>query len=123
MSVVVRSANQTSFSRSEQRLGDTWTNTTVEEEQLTMSTKTVLATAVLVLWITSWLHAQAKKPDFKVPDEITFRTANIMSEGTRMAAEVFAPKEPQKEKLPTIVMCHGWGGIAQHLRADAIVLD
>ena len=30
----------------------------------------------------------------------TFRTADIMSEGTRMAAEVFAPKDPKSEKLP-----------------------
>ena len=90
--------------------------------RIDMSSKTLLATAVLVLWITSSrLHAQEKKPDFKVPDDITFRTADIMSEGTRMAAEVFAPKEPQEGKLPTIVMCHGWGGIAEHLRRDAVV--
>jgi len=54
------------------------------------------------------------------PDDITFRRANIMSEGTRMAAEVFVPKEAKEENLPTIVMCHGWGGIAEHLRPDAI---
>src|SRR6185437_8061651 len=42
------------------------------------------------------------------------------SEGTRMAAEVFAPKEPKSERLPTIVMSHGWGGTAAALRPDAI---
>ena len=35
-------------------------------------------------------------------DDITFRSATIMSEGTRMAAEGFAPKEPKEAKLPTI---------------------
>ena len=49
-----------------------------------------------------------------------FREADIMSEGTRMAAEVFAPKKPQADKLPTIVMSHGWGGTAAALRPDAI---
>src|SRR5262245_27546748 len=61
------------------------------------------------------------KPAFKVPDDVSFRTADIISEGTRMAAEVFAPKQPQTEKLPTIVMSHGWGGTAVALRPDAIV--
>ena len=37
-----------------------------------------------------------------------------------MAAEVFAPKAPKSEKLPTIVMSHGWGGTAAALRPDAV---
>jgi len=55
-----------------------------------------------------------------VPDDVTFRPAAITSEGTRMAAEVFAPKTPKSEKLPTIIMSHGWGGTAESLRPDAI---
>jgi outer membrane protein assembly factor BamB len=35
-----------------------------------------------------------QKPEFKLPDDVSFRTADIISEGTRMAAEVFAPKSP-----------------------------
>lgn len=61
-----------------------------------------------------------QKPAFQVPDDVTFRTADIMSEGTRMAAEVFSPKQPKADKLPTIVMSHGWGGTAESLRPDAI---
>ena len=70
------------------------------------------------------LHAQSEPP-YKPPGDVTFRTADILSEGTRMAAEVFAPKttggdqEKAKEKLPTIVMSHGWGGTADSLRSDA----
>jgi outer membrane protein assembly factor BamB/dienelactone hydrolase len=60
-------------------------------------------------------------PRFKVPEDVSFRTADILSEGTRMAAEVFAPKDPKPEKLPTIVMSHGWGGTAEALRPDAII--
>jgi dienelactone hydrolase len=69
----------------------------------------------------SLLNAQEKKSAFGVPEEITFRTADIMSEGTRMAAEVFAPKASANARLPTIIMSHGWGGLAEHLRPDAIV--
>lgn len=65
--------------------------------------------------------AQRPADDFKPPDDLTFRKATIMSEGTRMAAEVFAPKNPASEKLPTIVMSHGWGGVAALLRSEAVV--
>ena len=68
----------------------------------------------------SALPAQDGSKEFKVPADVAFRTANIQSEGTRMAAEVFAPKDPKSEKLPTIVMSHGWGGTAAKLRPDAI---
>src|SRR5262245_43926455 len=67
------------------------------------------------------LNAQDKKPDFQVPEEVAFRTEHIISEGTRMAAEVFAPKASKTEKLPTIIMSHGWGGTAEALRPDGIV--
>jgi len=82
----------------------------------------VLATLVLALALaSSGLHAQEKKPNFPVPDDVTFRAEKIMSEGTRLAAEVFAPKTPKEEKLPTILMSHGWGGTAAALRPDAVV--
>jgi dienelactone hydrolase len=80
-----------------------------------------LAWAVVALSLaSSGLHAQDRKPDFKVPDEVAFHKADIMSEGTRMAAEVFAPQDPKTEKLPTIIMSHGWGGTAAALRPDAL---
>ena len=80
-----------------------------------------MSAALVVLLCCTWLSAQEKEVQFKVPDDITFRTADIRSEGTRIAAEIFAPKSPKTEKLPTIIMAHGWGGIAQHLRPDGIV--
>lgn len=48
-----------------------------------------------------------------------FRAADIISEGTRMSAEVFAPAGSEGQRLPTIVMSHGWGGLAEHLRHSA----
>jgi outer membrane protein assembly factor BamB/dienelactone hydrolase len=56
----------------------------------------------------------------KLPDDVTFRRADIISEGTRMAAEVFVPKAPKSDRLPTIVMSHGWGGTAAALRPEAV---
>jgi dienelactone hydrolase len=77
-------------------------------------------TALILASVSSSLLAQDKKPNVKVPNDVAFRTADIMSEGTRMAAEVFAPKKPTTDRLPTIVMSHGWGGTAAMLRPDAI---
>jgi len=57
-----------------------------------------------------------------IPDELEHRAATIVSEGTRMAADVFAPKSAAGAKLPCILMAHGWGGTKQNLRADAIVI-
>ena len=44
-----------------------------------------------------------------IPDEIQFRTASIMSEGTRMAAELFSLKSLEGKRLPTIFLPRlGW---------------
>ena len=81
----------------------------------------ILAAFTLVLSLAGpSLYSQEKVSEFKAPEDIDFRADNIVSEGTRMAAEVFAPKKPKSEKLPTILMSHGWGGTAAHLRTDAV---
>lgn len=66
--------------------------------------------------------ARAQNPGvkFNLPADVAFRKATIISEGTRMAAEVYAPRNPAREKLPTIIMAHGWGGVAANLRPDAV---
>ncbi|MEX0678637.1 MAG: alpha/beta fold hydrolase [Pirellulales bacterium] len=71
--------------------------------------------------VASYAAAQRPAENFTPPDDVAFRKATITSEGTRMAAEVFSPKKPATEKLPTIVMSHGWGGTAALLRSEAVV--
>jgi dienelactone hydrolase len=61
----------------------------------------------------------AQTAPFTPPEDISFRRANIMSEGTRMSTGVFAPKASAGKKLPTILVAHGWGGTAALLRPDA----
>ncbi len=69
---------------------------------------------------TSAQEKSAASSTYTAPQDIAYRTADIISEGTRMAAELFAPKDAT-DKLPTIVMSHGWGGTAAALRPDAVV--
>ena len=57
---------------------------------------------------------------FKAPENIDFRTANVMSEGVRLHAELFSRTSLAGKKLSTIIMAHGWGGVAANFRRDAI---
>jgi dienelactone hydrolase len=85
-----------------------------------MCLRSMIAMLVIGLLAVQLVAQEQSRPSFEVPADVTFRTADIMSEGTRMSAEIFAPKDAGG-KLPTIIMSHGWGGIAQHLRRDAAV--
>jgi uncharacterized protein len=76
---------------------------------------------VLSMWLTASPARSQPTAEVPIPEDVAFREEEIISEGTRMAAGVFAPKAPPAEKLPTIVMSHGWGGTAAALRPDAIV--
>lgn len=73
---------------------------------------------ILFFWVVAL--GTFAQPSFTPPEEIDFRTANIISEGTRMSAEVFSLKSLAGKKLPTVIMCHGWGGTAAQLRTVAL---
>jgi uncharacterized protein len=53
-------------------------------------------------------------------EEVETQSADIWSEGSRMSATVFFPSSANDgDKLPAIVMAHGWGGTAASLSRDA----
>src|SRR5262245_8090430 len=58
--------------------------------------------------------------EYKPPQDIAFRRATIISEGSRLAAELFILKDKESKPLPTIIMSHGWGGVAAGLRQNAV---
>jgi dienelactone hydrolase len=60
------------------------------------------------------------QPAFAIPDDVTLRSVDIFSEGTRMAGDVYVAKTNAGKKLPTIVMAHGWGGTKAAFRPEAI---
>jgi uncharacterized protein len=60
---------------------------------------------------------EAAKPE-AVIREIESKQVNIWSDGTRLSGTIFRPKGSASEgKLPTIILCHGWGGLRSHLNA------
>ena len=75
----------------------------------------------LLLFVVLGLAAMAQ-PQFTPPEDVEFRRANIISEGTRMAAELFNLKSSAGKRLPTVIMSHGWGGTAAQLRSVALDL-
>ena len=72
--------------------------------------------ALLLLFATNSLAQVA----WEAPDGIDWRAETILSEGTRLAAEVFSAADTSGEKLPCILMAHGWGGTVRGLRRDAV---
>jgi len=67
-------------------------------------------TAVSAVLVLSRVEAaETSAPPFTAPDEIEFRTETVWSEGVRLVAEVFSQEQEVDARLPTIVMCHGWG--------------
>lgn len=64
---------------------------------------------------------RVRAADYKPPEGVDFRSVTIVSDGIRLHGEVFTPKgTPASQKLPAVVMAHGWGGVAAGLRNDAV---
>lgn len=81
---------------------------------------TIAAIGALALLVAPAARVQTKDDDYTPPKGVTFRRATVLSEGTRLAAELFRPAGKDDAALPTVIMCHGWGGTAEQLRPDAV---
>ena len=63
----------------------------------------------------------ARAQEYTPPDGVRFRRVDIISEGVRLTGELFRPGDrAESDRLPTIILCHGWGGTAAMLRPEAI---
>jgi hypothetical protein len=66
-------------------------------------------------------QAAQRQQGAPIPPDVDMRKADIYSAGTRMSGSVFVSKSaPAGQKLPTIIMAHGWGGVAALLRPEAV---
>jgi len=80
----------------------------------------VFGIAALLISPSAIAWAQQAPATFKPPDTIAYRTVNIMSEGVRLSGELYSLKELADKRLPTVILCHGWGGTAALLRREAL---
>ena len=85
--------------------------------------QTLFIAAVILGGIFGAASAQDAQPareptPFSAPDDVSVRKATIWSEGTRLAADIWAPAAAVG-KLPTIIMAYGWGGTKDLLRSES----
>jgi hypothetical protein len=64
--------------------------------------------------------------DYRPPDGIGFKTADVFSDNVRLTAQWFWAANPdgrnEGRTLPTVIIAAGWGATAAGLRPDAIAL-
>lgn len=78
----------------------------------------VMAFSVAVFAAMNDAAAEAVGPEEEVENFPTVlrQGVELWSDGTRLAGDLYYPKErTEGEKLPAIVLCHGWGGTKAHL--------
>jgi dipeptidyl aminopeptidase/acylaminoacyl peptidase len=95
-------------------------NSRTFQESLTM-TRLSFAFTLIALIISATLNdsaqvAAAQAQNNSLPSGIASRRVNIWSDGTRLSGDLFYPANMKAEdKLPAIILCHGWGGVREHL--------
>lgn len=63
-------------------------------------------------------EAETAPPAERDMPAFTQRSVDLWSDGTRISGDFFAPRGFEEgEKLPTLLLCHGWGGVRSHLNA------
>lgn len=60
--------------------------------------------------------------DYRPPKGVVTRTADVVSDGVRLSAELFYDPQFEGRKLATVIMAPGWGSTAATLREDAVDL-
>jgi uncharacterized protein len=68
------------------------------------------------------VHDMTPAKSYRAPQEISYRSDDFYSDNVRLSAQWFYAAENAGKKLPTVVMAHGWGGLAARFRKDAIDL-
>lgn len=64
----------------------------------------------------AWAADAGEEKDVENYPKVVQRSVTLWSDGTRLAGDLFYPKGVKEgEKLPAIVLCHGWGGTKSHL--------
>jgi dienelactone hydrolase len=73
--------------------------------------------ALVIVTVLGSIPVGARQGDAAaLPANVETRAVNIWSDGTRLSGDLFYPKGMKAtDKLPAIILCHGWGGVRSHL--------
>jgi hypothetical protein len=76
----------------------------------------LLLALVCPAWAAVAAGADAPEQEVSGFPSVVRRPVEIWSDGTRLAGDLHYPRErAPDQRLPAIVLCHGWGGVKQHL--------
>jgi dienelactone hydrolase len=80
----------------------------------------LMGMVLFVVGLASPVGEPRRPGHYDPPTDIEYQVRDVMSEGSRLSAEVFLGRSSPEGKLPTLILSHGWGGQASLLRADAV---
>ncbi len=77
----------------------------------------IRSAALAILSLTALLGVGFGQQKPALPDGVATRAVTLWSEGTRLAGDLYHPKDFKKDDpRPAILLCHGWGGVKNNLR-------
>jgi dienelactone hydrolase len=77
------------------------------------------ALAVLLVLLAT-LPARASYPDYRLPDDVVARRVTFYSEGTPLVGHIVQARAQAGQRLPTIILCQGTGGLQHYHLPQAI---
>ena len=75
--------------------------------------------ALLLCALSGFATAEDQAREVRGFSDVMIKDVQFWSDGTRLAGNVLYPKgHTASEKLPALVLCHGWGGTKAHLNGQ-----
>jgi len=66
------------------------------------------------------LPARASYPEYRLPDDVVARRVTFLSEGTPLVGHLVQTKARLGQRLPTVILCQGTGGLQHYHLAQAV---
>lgn len=74
---------------------------------------------ILITGLLKFVSAQESEKRAVTSADIESRHVDIWSDGTRISGDLYYPKGLKStDKLPAIILCHGWGGLRSYLNEN-----
>src|SRR5262245_60097101 len=78
--------------------------------------------AVFGLALCAATPARASYPQYRVPDDLGVRRVTFLSDGTPLVGHFVQARAQQGQRLPTVILCQGTGGLQHYHLPQAVTL-
>jgi len=79
-------------------------------------------TTLIALALLASMPARASYPEYRLPDDLIARRITFLSDGTPLVGHFVQAKAQAGQRLPTVILCQGTGGLQHYHLAQAIAL-